>query len=315
MLLFLKLTVKSMKKLILSLSLLAFLLSCHEDKEVSTQGQIQFSLSEVKRVDDTGRVLSTLIPAAALVVIEDLNGNAIVPQKKLPLYNFGEGYLSESIEINTGEYYLTQFFILDDNDSILYATPKEGSELAQFVDDPLPILFSVKENESTLVTPQVLEVSSTDTPESFGYVGFGFDVVAFGAIKLPPALYEKINYKFFNEVDTIEYTSTNALYSNDLLLDKTWEVIVTAWLASDDCNQNAYRYNGLITFDGAIKTLPDFNSPIWSQFYYQEYGFSNGSSVEIYRSIDWGRYTEIHIPLNSTLYYGYIDKVYYGNDY
>ena len=67
--------------------------------------------------------------------------------------------------------------ILDEEDQIIYATPMEGSELAGLVNDPLPIEFIVSENESTLVTPQVLAVESTDTPESFGFASFGFEVV------------------------------------------------------------------------------------------------------------------------------------------
>ena len=53
----------------------------------------------------------------------------------------------------------------------------EGSEFAELVQNPLPIEFSVTEDEATTVSPEVLVVGENDTPEDFGYVAFGFQIV------------------------------------------------------------------------------------------------------------------------------------------
>jgi hypothetical protein len=167
-----------MKKLITSvLPILVFLFfySCKDEENFSTtKGKITFSPSEVTR--SNGRANETAAPAFVLFTIKDSKGEA-QENMKLPLISFGQSYISENLELQAGKYQLTQFMVVDVAGEIIYATPREGSELAKYVNNPLPIEFTIT-NEVTQVTPQVLAVDPQDNPELFGYTSFGFEVVS-----------------------------------------------------------------------------------------------------------------------------------------
>ncbi|MGC4022518.1 MAG: hypothetical protein QM734_11520 [Cyclobacteriaceae bacterium] len=164
-----------MKQLLLFLIVIIMVIGCsHDDVKITKDGSISFSLSSKPR--QGGRETVGVVPAAVLISINDSQGKVVYENKKLTLFSFGQGYLSETLQLNVGNYKLTKFLVLDVNDKIIYATPLEGSELAKYVDDPLPINFTVVGGTAT-VTPQVLAVESTDKPESFGYVNFGFEIV------------------------------------------------------------------------------------------------------------------------------------------
>jgi hypothetical protein len=152
-------------------------MSCQdEDKGIPAKRLIQFSY-KAENQNSGGRTKDTATPAAVLLTLTDNEGSVIEQNKKLPLYAFGSSFTSEGFQLTVGNYVLTQFVVLDAADEIIYVAPLEGSDKAQFVSDPLPINFSVSENGSTTITPQVLAVNEIDTPENFGYVSFGFEVV------------------------------------------------------------------------------------------------------------------------------------------
>lgn len=148
---------------------------CEDDYPIK-KGNIQFSFSSLS--GSGGRMETLTKPVAVLLSIEDNDGNSIEQNKKILLYTFGNGYVSESLQLATGTYQLAQFMVLDADNKVIYATPVEGSELAQYVNDPLPIEFVVSDDGTTLVTPQVLAVDADNTPENFGYVSFSFEVVS-----------------------------------------------------------------------------------------------------------------------------------------
>lgn len=163
-----------MKKIFLALTVFVLLSGCdHDSSQDLKKGFVQLSFS----MNEGGRTKDAPEPAFVLLSIVDSKANLIEENKKLPLYRFGSGYVSESLQLVKGHYKLTKFMVLDAANNVIYATPVEGSPNAGLVNDPLPIDFIITENGSTLVTPQVLEVTEENTPENFGYVNFGFDVV------------------------------------------------------------------------------------------------------------------------------------------
>ena len=157
---------------------MAFHFSCKQQEDIMpAKGNATFSMSSVNRINNGGRIEQTETPVAVLLGIEDGNGNSVVENKKLSLFTFGNGYVSESLELTEGSYKLVQFQVLNADDVIIYASPMTGSDLAKYVTNPLPLNFTITKEASTQVIPQVLAVLPTDTPESFGFVNFGFEVV------------------------------------------------------------------------------------------------------------------------------------------
>ena len=202
-----------MKKLIL-FTLILIIFSCQNDQVAPNhgKGKAQFSLSPVNR--DGGRTSGNESPVSVLVSIEDGNGNSVVENKKLSIWSLGQGYVSESLELTEGDYKLIQFLVLNASDTITYASPMVGSELAKYVNNPLPVSFTISKDASTTVTPQVLKVESTDNPASFGYVNFGFEVVEI------PAQTPKLIEIWQDEPWDIHY-KTYFSYSGDFLIKQT----------------------------------------------------------------------------------------------
>jgi hypothetical protein len=163
-----------MQKHVLSL-LIVLLLGCAQDNVLESKtGNIAFYLSEDANVN--GRRLFDYRPAFVLLSIEKSNGEVVEKNKKIPLYSFSTGYVSEDLLLATGDYKLTQFMVLNSDDEVIYATPREGSPLSDHVTDPLPIDFKVSEENKTMVTPEVLDVTEQITAYDFGYATFSFEI-------------------------------------------------------------------------------------------------------------------------------------------
>lgn len=219
------------RQIVISLSvysLLVFSVSCNKEESPSPAlGKATFSLSPQTR--NSSRVSETTTPAFVLLSIKDGDGN-VQENIKLPLFPFGQSYLSENLELQTGEYELTQFLVLDESDKIIYATPLEGSDLAQYITDPLPMKFTITKEGSQII-PQVLEVLDDDAPESFGFASFGFEVISSSSTVLVKAnviiavggiLYERldatIRVKAYDSNYALKWTKDyNFVGPNDIL--------------------------------------------------------------------------------------------------
>jgi hypothetical protein len=165
-----------MKKAIIILSAITavFVLwpSCNQTEET---GELTFGLdlSEdniLKSAETDQRV------TAALVTIIGENGDILYDKEHLPLYAFGSQYTTQSLKIPLGEYRLTEFMLIDDLGTVLWATPKEGSRLAHLVRHPLPIPFHITPDETTSVDVQVIRTGD-HPPADFGYVNFDIGFV------------------------------------------------------------------------------------------------------------------------------------------
>lgn len=111
-----------------------------------------------------------------LLSVEGVNGTLVFEDKLIPLYRFGNGFVSEQLEMNAGDFYLKKFMVLDNSGRVLFASPLEGSPRAYLVNQPLPLFFSVNPDQITQVAPEVLPVDGF-TPADFGYATFLVQVV------------------------------------------------------------------------------------------------------------------------------------------
>jgi len=140
----------------------------------SSKGYVKFNPGESTR--------ATVIPPsedvnAVVVTIEDMSGNIILDSIEIQLLDMGQGnYISSSVQLDAGSYNLTKFLVVDADNNILYAAPLEGAPKAELVTDPLPISFTVTNNQTSSVNVQVVEADGS-TPEDFGYVTFSFEVM------------------------------------------------------------------------------------------------------------------------------------------
>lgn|GEM_PF-3621788 len=167
-----------MKKLFSVLFIVITMVGCQQERNAEPQkGGLVFSLSNKTKGNPNGRTDGTTDPASVIITIKDANGNYVAQNKKITLYNFGKSYTTESIDLAVGDYKVTQFWVLNADNTVLYVSPVEGSDQAKLVVDPLPVDFHITKDGSTAVEIEVLDLSETSAPEDFGYASFSFHVV------------------------------------------------------------------------------------------------------------------------------------------
>ena len=209
--------------------------SCSQDEsKVAKLGNISFSF--LQKAGANSRVSDVGTPASVLLTIKDSNGNAVYENKKLSLFSFGQSYTSESLKMNTGNYTLTQFIVLDVADKALYAAPLQNTVMAKYVSTPLPLSLAVSDGVTTTVTPEVLAVFSDDQPASFGYASFGFVVVKvkqlasieyfnFNSADFVPVYKALFTYQGnkLTQIDLLDYNSATHSYTESSYLFRKYE--------------------------------------------------------------------------------------------
>ncbi|MBN2612895.1 MAG: DNRLRE domain-containing protein [Bacteroidales bacterium] len=163
-----------MKKLISTIILLLVILSCEKKESGNLTGNISFSINGTSLLKNTSCDISEV--TKIIVSIENENGEKVHEMLSINLYKFNNSFISEPIALKPGNYKLTTFFAVDSDDQIIYLTPREDSELAYLVTDPLPVIFSVIKDETTKVGVEVIE-ASLGVPEDFGYATFEFGLI------------------------------------------------------------------------------------------------------------------------------------------
>lgn len=152
--------------------------SCEENTINTENGTAEFSII-VPGNEGTKSATATDSTENAyqiLVSVTDLQGNPVLTDKMIPLYTFGTEFVSEKIELRTGEFRLTKFMVINASGAVVYAAPVAGAPLAYLCTRPLPFAFSIKAGEVTKVLPEVLNVG-TQNPDQFGYASFGIQII------------------------------------------------------------------------------------------------------------------------------------------
>jgi hypothetical protein len=111
-----------------------------------------------------------------LTVKTSANAATQYTSEKIELYKMGDEYFSQKLSLKVGSYQLTEFFLLDATDAVIYATPLAGSLQAQHITNPLPIGFVITKDKITAVNVEVLSTEQL-IPEDFGLAGFPFQEV------------------------------------------------------------------------------------------------------------------------------------------
>lgn len=162
-----------MKKCLLWMALLvvgATLQTCKNDADPVALQKVQFTF---KLPDDSpsGGRTQAVHPAALLLSLENSEGEVVFTFKKIMLVQVGDDMITETITLSPGTYTITDFWLVDETNEGIYATPKTGSPLAGAVSHPLPYSFTVTSDDISIVAMEVVSVSH-HAPEDFGYVSF-----------------------------------------------------------------------------------------------------------------------------------------------
>lgn len=177
------------------LSIILFMMSsCGDDDTDPTMGELSISFSTGD--DAFGRAENENV-SSAIISLEDISGNLVISSESYDLISFEDGYLIDPILLEVGEYKITEFLILNDNDEVIYATPKSGSALEALVNTPLPIEITIFADE---ISSQVLEVIATEgiDPEDLGYASISFEIISTMDILISVLFAENSGHEFIS---------------------------------------------------------------------------------------------------------------------
>lgn len=107
--------------------------------------------------------------AKAVSVIYETSDSKLKTELLKFAYGYDGLYRTKTISLNTGNYSLKQFLVIDASDSIIAGVPIDGSDKANDISEYLPVDFRIKKNETLILVPEILPYSGSDTPEIFGY--------------------------------------------------------------------------------------------------------------------------------------------------
>ncbi len=218
-----------------------------------------------------------------LVTVEASSDSIVFEKKSLDVYSMGQMYVSQPLSITkAGDYAITEFFVLNGEGDIIYASPLEDSKKAIYVHYPLPFEFSVANNADTTLPIEVTHVSPYDTPADFGYDGLG---IAF------------VNVSLFEEL-TLEYLFNNNL--NDTVGSNNGTSSTTPVFDTDRFGNeesvflNASDKTAYIALDQEIDS-----SQVSISFWYN-YGGSGGETSTLIGSNEW-EYQHLIVHTNGAL--------------
>jgi hypothetical protein len=163
-----------------------FLPACQdEERSPARPGDVRFTIRSRPIDNAAGRAASVLPPDGKLyVTVLNVAGDVVFDLKEIAIATLGDYVISEPVTLSPGDYTVTQF-IISNGQIGTYAAPVEGSTVAEWVDDPLPISFTVSDGILTGLEVQVLPFNEElFTPEDFGYVSFGLKVVPYQYFRL-----------------------------------------------------------------------------------------------------------------------------------
>lgn len=87
---------------------------------------------------------------------------------------FNQKYITRSISLPKGSYAIKKLILMDSTGAAKFATPVAESAKAPSVNKPLSIPFVSDEKKEKTIPAEVLLITNTDTPESFGYPAGSF---------------------------------------------------------------------------------------------------------------------------------------------
>lgn len=230
--------------------------SCEQDVAQSpASGYLSLSLS-APEVASNGRKTANEDYKYLVVSIKNEAGEYVLNNEKMELVRLGNGYFTENIQFEIGEFTIEDFIVLDSQENAVLLAPKEDSEYAQYVTDALPVGFTVNKEETLVKSVEVLD-ATMDDPAQFGYTILTFNYVEL--INLEEGLLA--HYDFNGDASDLSGNGYHA------------EVFGVSLTASRRGHANqAYRFNGSTDFietniaDSLLLGLNGFSFGCWVKF-------------------------------------------------
>jgi hypothetical protein len=165
-------TMRKCKFCLFTISLvLAAFLACEKENKTDTENrEISFEISTSK-LKSTINYELTDVKKIKLTIKNTDGSTTKYNSSEVAINQMNGSFFSDKLILKTGSYSLTEFLLLDSIDNVIFATPHEGATLADYVEDPLPILFNISKNINSTINVSVVSTKNKQ-PNDFGFIEF-----------------------------------------------------------------------------------------------------------------------------------------------
>lgn len=283
---------------------------CDPQQLEISKGHFSFGIQPSEIDYSNGRLNENNLPAYVNYSIKDSQGN--ITSNKIELFSFNDSYVTQPQLFALGSYVIEEFLILNDVNEVIYAIPKEGSDLANLVQDALPISFDIYLEEVAEINLEVIAIEEY-APGEFGYSTFGFEVLDLFELSITASIAES---DFVGVVGfALEIVGKNA--KGDHMWTKSWDCTEVALVNVPD-KYDYYVIN--VMREGYITHSQYLTKDEMSQTDHLSFELIPENSQEIiileianggkaYLSTDpCKKYVRIDLPENHTFAWGYVDR-------
>jgi hypothetical protein len=228
----------TMKKSITLISMVLLLLitqRCAEDQTLTRPGSVQFALRLSSKGAETGKRAGSDIhdANAVFITVRKSSGEIVYTRKKIDLLKLGNNLVvSEPLQLAPGDYDVTEFMLAELGYIITFATPLEGSDLAEFVSDPLPIHFTVNGSAVTSLDVEVIDTTLA-VPEAFGYV-------TFGVAQVPQPIFQLAIFKPEGDKMVLSGGQVYIIYEGDTIINQSVGAVINTFSFLPEYEPDAY---------------------------------------------------------------------------
>lgn len=151
-------------KLVAIMVATTMIFSCTEQENLTPEdAEILF------RIDGVSRELSP--DDVTILLTLETNEGEDVTDHELTLRLIDGAYISDHVDLEPGDYIITELMVVNENADVLYATPLKNSKLGHGIERALPYKFSWNRNTSLNIALPVMNVEKRK-PNMFGYRSF-----------------------------------------------------------------------------------------------------------------------------------------------
>lgn len=164
----------------LCLAMLVIGFACKEDmpeeKSATEVEALEYtSVSFQVAGNENQKTAATYNPASIMITLTDDQGVVIVEKKVIDLISINGSFVSKPLILPQGNYNLTEFLVLDDDNNAVLAAPIDGAANDHLTDTPLPLAFIINGEENITLLPSVVPTENLDA-STLGYISWQFDV-------------------------------------------------------------------------------------------------------------------------------------------
>lgn len=150
------------------LSLIMIGQSCQDDRE-PFQPKLAIGFTALSSDHES---ITNLPSGSKLVLnIQSQSGEPVMEYQEVAFQLLNNEFVIDPLDLTFGKYTVTDFILVDENDDIIYAAPKDSGALRNTVDNPLQFSFTVAPAIMHNIHFQLLEVRG-HKPADFGYASF-----------------------------------------------------------------------------------------------------------------------------------------------